>query len=118
MGSVFSCKLNPCCGDRRNCTPPQQYYEQPSTPDRVDVIFQDIRDELGRARKTWGNKFDGKNTANDWLAYIVHYAGRAVTMPWNPLLFRESLIKVAGLCVSAIEQIDAKVGRLPKRHYD
>ncbi|WP_287099863.1 hypothetical protein [Mesorhizobium sp.] len=27
MGSVFTCKLNPCCGDRRNCEPPRQYYD-------------------------------------------------------------------------------------------
>ncbi|MER9176197.1 hypothetical protein NKH72_21710 [Mesorhizobium sp. M0955] len=26
MGSSFTCKLNPCCGDRRNCEPPPQYY--------------------------------------------------------------------------------------------
>lgn len=25
MGSVMTCKLNPCCGDRRNCDPPKQY---------------------------------------------------------------------------------------------
>ena len=25
MGSVMTCKLNPCCGDRRNCTPPERY---------------------------------------------------------------------------------------------
>ncbi|MER9768909.1 hypothetical protein NKJ09_22925 [Mesorhizobium sp. M0189] len=39
MGSSFTCKLNPCCGDRRNCEPPRQYYEdaneeasEPATP--------------------------------------------------------------------------------------
>ncbi|WP_395451152.1 hypothetical protein ACHMW7_15995 [Aminobacter sp. UC22_36] len=31
MGSVFTCKLNPCCGDRRNCEPPRQY-DSPSPP--------------------------------------------------------------------------------------
>lgn len=29
MGSVFTCKLNPCCGDRRNCVPPRQYCDEP-----------------------------------------------------------------------------------------
>lgn len=29
MGSVFTCKLNPCCGDRRNCDPPRQYHNEP-----------------------------------------------------------------------------------------
>ncbi|QIV65882.1 hypothetical protein Cp1R7AA1_191 [Mesorhizobium phage Cp1R7A-A1] len=29
MGSVFTCKLNPCCGDRRNCDPPRQYNSEP-----------------------------------------------------------------------------------------
>jgi hypothetical protein len=31
MGSVFTCKLNPCCGDRHNCEPPQQYYASEPT---------------------------------------------------------------------------------------
>jgi ABC-type Fe3+ transport system substrate-binding protein len=33
MGSSFTCKLNPCCGDRRNCTPPRQYSESYDEPE-------------------------------------------------------------------------------------
>lgn len=28
MGSSFTCKLNPCCGDMRNCDPPPQYSDR------------------------------------------------------------------------------------------
>ncbi|RWI96412.1 MAG: hypothetical protein EOR22_06540 [Mesorhizobium sp.] len=84
----------------------------------TEDAFKAIRAELGHAREKWGDAFDDKNTANDWIAYIVHYAGRAVTLPWNPVACRAMLVKVAGLCVSAIIQIDINHGALPKRHYD
>jgi hypothetical protein len=39
MGSVFTCKLNPCCGDRRNCDPPRQYSDAPADPTTHYVHF-------------------------------------------------------------------------------
>lgn len=84
----------------------------------TEEVLKAVRVELDHAREKWGNAFDDKNTANDWIAYIVHYAGRAVTLPWNPQACRAMLVKVAGLCISAIIQIDIKHGDLPKRHYD
>ena len=81
-------------------------------------IFQDIENERAYQDNRWGDEIDKKNTPNDWLAYIASYIGRSLTFPWNPQHFRAGLIKVAALCVAAIEQCDKTGGNMPKRHYD
>lgn len=53
MGSVFTCKLNPCCGDSRDCTPPAQYYEEPmgidpTDADRLQAELDAANEELGK----------------------------------------------------------------------
>ena len=83
---------------------------------------QQVLDEISKERdyqKTqWSDKFDSENTPNDWVSYIVRYAGNAVVGPWNPLTFRTALIKVAAICVAAVEWCDMTNGKMPKRHYD
>lgn len=81
-------------------------------------IFDEIRDEREYQKKKWGDEFDSKNTPNDWVAYIAKHVGQAVTMPWSEVDFRTQLIKVATLCVAAIEWCDKTGGNMPKRHYD
>jgi len=61
----------------------------------------------------WGRTFDDQNTANDWLAYIVSYAGKALTYPWNREQFRKAILKTAALCVVVLEREE-----YPPRHYD
>ena len=80
------------------------------------TIFSEIESERAYQESTWGLEFDKKNTANDWLAYIVSYTGKALTLPWDKCQFRSSLIKVATLCVAAIERCDEN--EIAKRHYD
>ncbi|BCH20151.1 Lar family restriction alleviation protein [Mesorhizobium sp. L-2-11] len=47
MGSVFTCKLNPCCGDRRNCEPPPQYHNKAASwGDSGPIPGQDFGDEF------------------------------------------------------------------------
>lgn len=84
----------------------------------MDNILNEIRKEREYQQGRWGDKFDSKNTANDWVAYIAKYVGQAVTLPWDATRFRQQLIKVAILCVAAIEWVDRTNGELPKRHYD
>jgi hypothetical protein len=81
--------------------------------EKREVIFDEINRERLYQDERWGNEFDKLNSPNDWVAYIVSYLGRAVTMPWNYLYFRQALIKVAALCVAALEQND-----FAPRHYD
>lgn len=83
-----------------------------------EKIVADILAERTYQQGRWGDEFDSKNTPNDWVAYIAKYLGQAVTMPWNPETFRKQLVKVATLCVAAIEWCDRTSGQMPKRHYD
>jgi hypothetical protein len=84
----------------------------------LDNFISDVRLERQYQQSKWGDEFDKKNTANDWIAYIAGYLGKAVTMPWNAETFRTALVKVATLCAAAAEWCDRTNGNMPKRHYD
>ena len=86
--------------------------------DAMKKALEDIATERQYQQQKWGDKFDEKNTANDWVAYIAKYVGQTVTLPWNATTFRTQLVKVATLCVAAIEWCDRTNGNMPKRHYD
>ena len=77
-----------------------------------------VKAERDYQLKKWGDEFDRKNTPNDWIAYIVSYTGKAVTLPWNKETFKTMLVKVAALCAAAYEWCDRTDGNMPKRHYD
>jgi hypothetical protein len=55
-------------------------------------------------------EFDKTNTQNDWVAYIAAYAGRAsdkvARNDREGCDFRENMIKVAALAISAIKAYD------------
>lgn len=61
----------------------------------------------------WLEQFDCANTPNDWVAYITHHLGKAVTLPWSMDAFRTALVKVAALAVVILERED-----YAPRHYD
>jgi hypothetical protein len=88
----------------------------------MDKYRQQVFDEIDQEREyqvnKWGDDFDRRNTPNDWLAYAGAYLGRALTNPWNPQNFRTGLIKVAAICVAAVEWCDKTGGNMPRRHYD
>lgn len=90
----------------------------PTLEVRVEEIAQEILAERQYQQKKWGDSFDEKNTANDWMAYILAYAGKAVTLPWDGKTYRAMLVKTAALCFAAIEWFDRTNGSPPKRHYD
>jgi hypothetical protein len=81
-------------------------------------VFDEISKEREYQIAKYGNEMDRQNTPNDWLAYVASYIGRALTRPWNPSLFRSGLIKVAAVCVAAVEWCDRTNGHMPRRHYD
>ena len=82
-----------------------------------NVILQEISNERERQLLLWGNIADNKNTRNDWAAYICRYASDGAyngkNNQFNEMHFRECLIKVAAICVAAIEAID-RLGKLPE----
>lgn len=55
------------------------------------------------------DKFDKNNTKNDWVAYIMAYAGRGAAAHINEKegqCFRDRMIKVAALSLAALEAYD------------
>lgn len=81
-----------------------------------DNIIDDTIVELVYAAEKWGDTFDSKNNLNDWLTYIMIYAGRAGEMNRSRDSQRENLIKVIGLAMNTVKWLDS--GKMPKRHYD
>lgn len=76
-----------------------------------------LLNERSYQQEKWGTEFDDKNTLNDWVTYIVRYAGNAAEMGMTPETQREQLRKVAALAIAAIETFDRN-GGFPPRHYD
>lgn len=56
------------------------------------------------------DEFDQTNTANDWIAYINAYTGRAARKVSRNYKenqgFRSNMVKAGALCVAAIEAYD------------
>ena len=76
-------------------------------------ILQEIITERDYQNLKWGADFDRLNTPNDWVAYLVAYVGKAVTLPWNRDEFRARVLQVAALCFAILERED-----YAPRHYD
>lgn len=97
----------------------------------VQEQFAEIMAKIVKEREyqdsRFGTEFDNKNTANDWLAYISHYAASAcrsctvpdtVSPPFDEKKhFEEMMLKVATLAVAAIQTSQRNNGPAP-RHYD
>jgi len=82
---------------------------------RID-IYEEIEMERFYQDRTWGGpEHDDKHAVRDWVAYIVNYLGKTVDRDasWgrNLEVARRYLIKVAALCVAAIESINRKMQR-------
>ena len=62
------------------------------------------RQKYGRGPKDYGH--DDGHLAEDWLDFIDNHNNRAAFA--TPVEYREELVKIAGLAVSAIESFDRK----------
>ncbi len=70
------------------------------------TVYEEIHDERVAQDNKWGGVAkDDRNTGNDWVAYIVKHAGRAV-VSWDRAVFRQQMIRVGALAVAAIEWCD------------
>lgn len=76
-------------------------------------IFEQVESERAYQDGKWGRDFDDANTPNDWIAYLIIYAARAVCIPWNKAKFREGILKVMTICCAILEQ-----DNYAPRHYD
>jgi hypothetical protein len=79
-----------------------------------DDVFDGVRKERDRqidlAHGGDTEQFDKNNSANDWIAYINAYTGRAARKVYRNdregQQFRENMIKAAALCIAAVEAHD------------
>ena len=89
--------------------------------ERLVKTTDDIHQEVLRQVELWGTEFDDKNTANDWVSYILYYLGQASYSgrkeQYNPEKFKENMRKAAALCVSAIVAVERN-GDCAPRHYE
>ena len=79
-----------------------------------EIIFKEIDEERARQDKQWGGPVhDSGHDVRDWVAYIVNFLGRAVNREavwgFNLKAARLAFLKVAALCVAAIESTDFKL---------
>jgi hypothetical protein len=81
-------------------------------------IINAICAERERQKTIWSEDFDSRNTPNDWICFLIMYAGRGSKYPWDPGAFKTAMIKVAALACAALEWWDRTNGKMAKRHYD
>jgi hypothetical protein len=71
------------------------------------TIYEQIQMERIAQDFQWGGpEHDDNHSAWDWIAYLTKHVGRAVMWPFNSLIFRTQMVKVAALAVAAIEWLD------------
>jgi hypothetical protein len=85
-------------------------------PHRVDILAE-VNEEREYQVETFNDKFDDKNTLNDWVTYIGIHCGKASNWTAAPKQQREQMLKVAALAVAACEAFD-KNGSFAPRHYE
>ena len=73
-------------------------------------VDEERQRQVGLAHGGSTEEFDRGNSRNDWVSYIVAYAGRAAgKVARNERQgedFRENMVKVGALAVAAIEAYD------------
>ena len=68
-----------------------------------------------RQDRMWGDRFDKRNTANDWHAYVGHYISKA--MQGDTEEYDINMIKACGICQAAALMVD-RYGGPSMRHYE
>lgn len=87
------------------------------TTTREDIVHAILKEREYQESK-WGSDFDDKNTINDWVTYICHYASKAgMEEDLSGSADTRMLVKAATLCFAALEA-DARNNGFPARHYD
>lgn len=86
-----------------------------TTPERM-ALYMEIEGERLKQDEQWGGAVhDDSKGVRDWVTYIVVYLGRAVDREsdWgrNLGISRIALVKVAALCVAALESFDRRMMR-------
>jgi hypothetical protein len=97
----------------------RQYYEWRKSMGPYSVlnaVLYDVEREVARAKATWGEEFDRRNTLNDWVTYAISFAADATKSDMSTKDQEVNLRKAAGLLVSAITMLRT-TGFAP-RHFE
>ena len=68
-----------------------------------------------RQDRMWGDRFDKRNTANDWHAYVGYYISKALLGDTKE--FDINMVKACGICQAAVLMVD-RYGQCAPRHYE
>lgn len=99
---------------------PERLTKLDITDERLSAATLSVLGEIARERvyqdEVWGGpEHDDTHTVRDWVTFIVAYLGKAVNRDseWarNLSISRIALVKVAALCVAALESFDRKIAR-------
>ncbi len=84
-----------------------------TTPERMALYMEIERERVYQDQKWGGPEHDDAHGVRDWVSFIVAYLGKAVGRKarWGEKLSfsRIALVKVAALCVAALEAFDRKI---------
>ena len=65
-----------------------------------DGIVSQIISERANQIEQWGNDHDDKHTPLDWVGLVAHFSSRWLKFKFNPVLFRNCMIKTPRQFVS------------------
>jgi hypothetical protein len=70
-------------------------------------IFNEIEAERRAQDEEWGGpEHDYTHSFRDWISFVVKQLGKAASWGGDSRIFRTGMLKVAALCVAAIEAYD------------
>jgi hypothetical protein len=85
-------------------------FEEHHAQNALDAICDERLRQIGLAHGGNTEEFDKGNSQNDWVAYVVAYAGRAAQKvarnEKEGQEFRANMVKVGALALAAIEAHD------------
>lgn len=131
MGSVFTCKLNPCCGDRLNCEPPSQHDEPVAALPKPALVAdqrctycksnmfqapnlcQDCREKGLNDTKAAGERFDALERIASLESALAETEGDRDRIRWERAMYCSELLRIRDAAASEVlvdEVIDAMGG--------
>lgn len=80
----------------------------------VPMILMEIDEHRIHQKSRYSDTYDDINIANDWVAIISRYAGKAACIDNNkyPEDFKNNMVKIGALSVAAIEAYERYITRM------
>lgn len=86
----------------------------PDNQDRASPgAWTEVRAEVERQHRRWGDSKDDSNSPWLWVVLICYYATRWQMCIFSGDAFRDCMVRVAALAISAIESLDRQRRKSP-----